>query len=487
MIPGRHLIFPSGNSMTHSYRQTKIIATLGPATNTKDAIKSLFEAGANVFRLNFSHGDHETHRSSARLIREIEAELGRPIGILADLQGPKLRIGKFEAGRIALEKDMVLRFDLDPAPGNRKRIGLPHPEVLDVLKEGSLIFLDDGKVRGRVTKKGKDYVEAVIRAGTELSDRKGLNVPDAVIPIPALTDKDKKDLEAALGMSADWIAQSFVQKPEDAREARELIAGRAALMVKIEKPSALDTLPDIVALADGIMLARGDLGVEIKPELVPAAQKRVVRVVRHAGKPVVVATQMLESMIKSPRPTRAEASDVATAVYDGADAVMLSAETASGDYPVRAVEIMDKICRRTEEDETYAQIMEADHPDTLHEPSDAITTAAHYVAQDVEAACIIAHTMSGSTALRMARHRPLVPILCLTPEIATARRLSVSYGVKAVHAPGTIPDFTGTAGNAVNLAKEHGMAQSGQRVVMTAGVPFGTPGSTNILRIAEVE
>jgi pyruvate kinase len=474
--------------MNHpSNRQTKIVATIGPASSSKEQIRALLEAGANVFRLNFSHGDHDAHRAVAKNIREVEKERARPVGILADLQGPKLRLGKFESGKIALEKDMPFRFDLDPAPGNNKRVSLPHPEVLGVLEEGSLIFLDDGKVRARVVKKGSDFVEVVIRSGAELSDRKGLNVPGAVIPIPALTDKDKKDLEAALTMDVDWIAQSFVQTPEDAAEAKKLINGRAALMVKIEKPSALLHLEDIIDIADGVMLARGDLGVEIPPEDVPSVQKRVVRQVRHAGKPVVVATQMLESMIKNARPTRAEASDVATAVYDGADAVMLSAETASGDYPVKAVEIMDKICRRTEEDETFVQIMEADHPDTLGDPSDAITTAAYYVAQDVEAVCIVTYTMSGSTALRMARHRPSVPILCLTPQTGIARRLAVSYAVNAVHTPETVDDFTGPAQHAAAIAKKHGMAAAGQLFVMTAGVPFGTPGSTNILRIAKVE
>lgn len=468
-------------------RQTKIVATLGPASASPEIIRELLETGVNMLRLNFSHGTHEDHGAMVEHIRALEKELAGPIGILADMQGPKLRIGEFEGGRIDLEKDQNFRFDLDPAPGDNTRVNLPHPEVLEVLEENSLIFLDDGKVRARITKKGKDYVEAVIRSGAELSNRKGLNVPGAVIPIPALTGKDKKDLEAALEMGVDWIAQSFVQTPDDVAEAKELVGGRAALMAKIEKPSALTHLEEIIGMADGVMLARGDLGVEIPPEDVPSVQKRVVRQVREQGKPIVVATQMLESMVKNARPTRAEASDVATAVYDGADAVMLSAETASGEYPLRAVEIMARICRRTEADETYTDMMEACHPDTVGDPSDAITTAAYYVAQDVGASLIVTYTVSGSTALRMARQRPQVPIMCLTPKPSVARKLAVSYGVRAVVTSETESDFTGPAQHAADIALEKGLAEKGQRFVMTAGVPFGTPGSTNILRIAEVE
>lgn len=469
-------------------RQTKIVATIGPASNTLETITALIEAGVDVFRLNFSHGKADDHRAVAALIRRAEEDAGRPIAIMADLQGPKLRIGTFAAGKIALKEGQTFRFDLDPAPGDEARVCLPHPEVLSVLKEGGLIFLDDGKVRARITKRGADHVEAVIKAGNTLSDRKGLNVPGAVVPIPALTEKDKADMKVALDLGADWIAQSFVQTPEDVQAARALMEGSsAALLVKIEKPSALLLLEDIVALADGVMLARGDLGVEIPPEDVPSAQKRVVRHVRHAGKPVIVATQMLESMITNPRPTRAEASDVATAVYDGADAVMLSAETAAGEYPIKAVEMMAKICRRTEEDEAYRQLMDADHPDTLGDPSDAIAAAAYYVAEDVGAAAIVTYTVSGTTALRMARQRPAVPILCLTPLPGVARRLAVVYGVYSKHAPETVADFTGPAQHAARALVNRGLAEKGQRFVMTAGVPFSVPGTTNVLRIAEVE
>ncbi len=468
-------------------RNTKIVATIGPASNSPEVIKELFESGVNMFRLNFSHGTHEDHKAALGHIRALEKKTGRPIAVLADLQGPKLRLGTFKDGKIALKKNQTMRFDLDPAPGDETRVNLPHPEILAVLDKGSQIFLDDGKVRAEVTKKGRDFVEAVVKSGSALSDKKGLNVPGAVIPIPALTDKDKKDLKAALEMGVDWIAQSFVQKPEDAAEAKKLIGGKAALMVKLEKPSAIETLDEILKIADGVMLARGDLGVEIPPEDVPSVQKRVVRKARAAGKPVVVATQMLESMITNARPTRAEASDVATAVYDGADAVMLSAETASGQYPVQAVGFMDKICRRTENDETYQQMMAGAHPGTLGDPSDAITTAAYYVAQDVEAVCIVTYTMSGSTALRMSRQRPEIPVLCLTPKMEVARRMAVSYAVHAVYAPEIQGEFSGPVPHANRILKAEGIAKKGERFVMTAGVPFGTPGSTNLLRIAEVE
>ncbi len=468
-------------------RQTKILATLGPASKTKEQITALFDAGANLFRLNFSHGSHDDHRASAAIIREIEGEKGRPIAIVADLQGPKLRIGTFKDGKVEMERGDMIRFDSDPAPGDKTRVHMPHPEIIGALKKDGLFFIDDGKVRCRVREIGKDYFVAEIRAGGTLSNKKGFNVPETFLPIPALTEKDKTDLEAALEIGADWIAQSFVQTAADVQEAIALIDGRAALMVKLEKPAALENLESIVALADGVMLARGDLGVEIPPEDVPSVQKRVVRYVRAAGKPVVVATQMLESMITSSRPTRAEASDVATAVYDGADAVMLSAETAAGEHPIRAVDMMDKICRRTESDDIYGQFMDDSNLETLGDPSDAITTAAYYVSQDVEAKAIVTYTMSGSTALRMSRQRPSAPILCLTPNQSVARRLSAAYGVHAVYAPEIQGEFTGAVPHASRILQEENLAAKGDRFVMTAGVPFGVSGTTNILRIAEVE
>lgn len=467
-------------------RQTKIVATLGPASGNPEMMRKLFEAGVDVFRMNFSHGTHDAHRQNLETARALEAEYGRPIAMLADLQGPKNRIGKFANDRIDITEGHVIRFDLDSAPGDEARVCLPHPEVIAAMKKDSEILLDDGKVRARIKEQGKDYLIAEIVAGSKLSNNKGFNIPGVIIPMPALTDKDRVDLDAALEMGADWIAQSFVQTAADVAETKKIINGRAALMAKIEKPSALQYFTEILQHCDGIMLARGDLGVEIPPEDVPGVQKRIVRQARDAGKPVIVATQMLESMIEAPRPTRAEASDVATAVYDGADAVMLSAETAAGKYPVESVAIMDRICHSTENDETYLGIMRSNHPQTEMDVSDSITVAATNVARDIRAVCIANYTTSGSTTWRTARQRPEMPILSLTQNLSTARKLTLSYGVHPAHMP-LINSFAETVQWATKLAKEKGLAKSGERIVLTAGVPFGTPGSTNVLRIAWVE
>ena len=472
-------------------RQTKILATIGPVSCSEEMIESLFVAGVDLFRLNFSHGTHADHQTSYDFIRKVEAKYDHPIGVVADMQGPKLRIGNFENDSIILEKGQSFRFDSEDSLGDESRVYLPHKEVLDSMEIGSHIFLDDGKVRIEITGKGKGYLDGEVQSGSSLSNNKGFNLPGVMLPIPALTDKDRVDLEVALNMGVDWIAQSFVQRPEDVREARDIIKAHknnhVALMVKIEKPSALVQIEEIVELADGVMLARGDLGVEIPPEDVPSVQKHIVRLVRDMGKPIVVATQMLESMIENARPTRAEASDVATAVYDGADCVMLSAETAAGSYPVRSVEMMDRIARRTEDDDNYLEMMDASRPDALGSASDAITTAAYYVAQDVEAKLIVNYTVSGSTALRTARQRPEMPILCLTPNLNVARQLMLSYGVCAVHNDVGTDDFIGPARHAAKIVLDKGFAEKGDHFVMTAGMPFGVAGTTNILRIGEVE
>ncbi|MDP7142167.1 MAG: pyruvate kinase [Alphaproteobacteria bacterium] len=466
-------------------RQTKILATLGPASDTKDMIRDLFVAGVDNFRLNFSHGAHDDHRKRLEMIRAVEKEFSASIGVVADMQGPKLRVGRFKDGKIALKEGMVIRFDLDETPGDETRVNLPHPEIIGAVNVGDMLLIDDGKVRVEIIEKGTDYLDVKVVAGQKLSNNKGVNVPGVILPIAALTDKDRKDLSAALDMGVDWIAQSFVQRPEDVAEARKLIAGRAGLIAKIEKPAALETFDEILDHVDAIMLARGDLGVEIPPEDVPAVQKQIVRRVRQAGKPIIIATQMLESMIESPAPTRAEASDVATAVYDGTDSVMLSAETAAGAYPLEAVAIMDRICHRTEADDHYLEKMEAEELRIKEDASDAISAAAHEVAKNIGAACIINYTSSGSTTLRSARLRPSVPILSLSHNLATARRMSLSYGVYSL----LVEDVHNTDG-ALERAKEivlqHGIAEKGQRLVLTAGVPFGTPGSTNLLRVAWV-
>lgn len=479
----------SANPSVIRARQTKILATLGPASSTPEMIRSLYVTGVDMFRLNFSHGTHEDHAARLAIIRGLEKEFGRPIGIVADLQGPKNRIGKFVDGKIELTAGQQIRLDLDPTPGDATRVNLPHPEVIAAMHPGSIILLDDGKVKMEIVEQGSDYLVGKIISGRTLSDRKGFNIPGVILPVSSLTDKDRKDLDAALAMGVDWIAQSFVQTPEDVAEAKKLIGGRAALMVKIEKPSAVEFFDQILVLADGVMLARGDLGVEIPPEEVPVVQKQIVRKVRYAGKPIVVATQMLESMIENAAPTRAEASDVATAVYDGTDAVMLSAETASGQYPLEAVQIMDRICQRVERDELYRSLMNADHPDASSNDAgagDAITIAADQVAHDIKAACIVTYTTSGSTALRAVRQRPSMKVVCLSQNLSTARRLAISYGVYAIHVE-EVSNFSDAVSLAQKRVAAEGIAARGTRFVMTAGVPFGTPGSTNILRVAWVE
>lgn len=473
------------SSLLHRERQTKIVATLGPASSDKETIRALFDAGADMFRLNFSHGTHEDHRARLALIREIESETGRPIPVLADLQGPKLRVGTFAKGEIDLEAGQNFRFDLDPAAGDNRRVQLPHPEIFAALAPGSNLLCDDGKVRLRVTSCGKDFAEMTVIAGQKLSDRKGVNVPDVVLPLSPLTSKDRADLAVALDMSVDWVALSFVQRPEDVAEARALIGERAALLAKLEKPAAVKNLLAILDLADGVMVARGDLGVEMPPEDVPHLQKYILREARRAGKPAIVATQMLESMISAPAPTRAEASDVATAVYDGADAIMLSAESASGQYPVEAVAIMSRIALSTQKDRSYHAGLVAQHQPLQKTAADAITAAATQVAETIGAVAIATYTTWGSTTLRAARERPQIPILCLTSKIETARRMTLSFGVHAVHTS-DIHDFREMVEKASFIATRDGVAAKGQSIVITAGSPFGLPGNTNVLRIAVV-
>jgi pyruvate kinase len=467
-------------------RNAKIIATLGPATSTQSRIARLFEAGADVFRLNFSHGTQAHHKQRLEVIRKLETRYGRPIGIMLDLQGPKLRVGEFAGGRALLRAGDAFRLDLSGEPGNKRRVPLPHPEIFAALKPKTDLLVDDGKIRLRVVRCGLDFAETKVIIGGELSDHKGVNVPSAVLDLSALTAKDREDLRFGLDLGVDWIALSFVQKPEHVAEARKLIAGRAAVMVKLEKPAAIDHLDEIVTLADAVMVARGDLGVEVPPEDVPGLQKLIIRTCRHAGKPVVVATQMLDSMVHSPTPTRAEASDVATAVYDGADAVMLSAETAVGEYPTEAVAMMDRIIYRVERDPAYRKIMEAERHAPEATAADAITAAARQVAGTVGAAAIVTFTSTGSTTFRAARERPNVPILGLTPNPNTARLLAMVWGVHPVLTH-ELHSFAEMVDDATRVASEEGFAGPGERLVITAGVPFGTPGATNILRIAWVD
>jgi pyruvate kinase len=463
------------------------VATLGPASSDKDTVRQLFMAGVDVFRLNFSHGSADDHRARFAILRELEQETGRPIGILADLQGPKLRVGTFSNGTVTLLEGEAFRLDLDPAPGNTLRAGMPHPEIFAALVPGAELLLDDGKLRLVVERCGADFAETRVAVGGKLSERKGVNIPGVVLPITALTAKDRLDLALALEEGADWIALSFVQRPEDVAEARALIGDRAAIVSKLEKPAAIDRLDEIVALSDAIMVARGDLGVEMPAERVPAIQKRIIRSCRRAGKPVIVATQMLESMINSPVPTRAEASDVATAIYDGADAVMLSAESASGQFPVEAVKMMDRIIEQVEGDPQYRQLIDASH--TTARPggdvAEAVCCAMRRAVSLLQAAAIVCYTSSGHTSLRAARERPESPVLSLTPNITTARRLALVWGVHSVHIE-DVSDVSQMTEIAAEIARREHFAQSGQTIVAIAGMPFGTPGTTNLMRIATV-
>ncbi|HEY0012324.1 MAG TPA: pyruvate kinase [Allosphingosinicella sp.] len=466
-------------------RKVRILATLGPASNTPEMIRRLAEAGADAFRINMSHGTHADHKRAIEIIRTLEKELERPTTILADLQGPKLRVGKFADGGVELERGQIFSFDRDETPGDATRVNLPHREIFHGVEEGTRLLIDDGKIVQRVLSVTPDRIETTVEVGGRISNNKGVNVPDVVLPLAALTDKDRADMAFALENHVDWIALSFVQRPEDVAEARRLIAGRAALLAKIEKPQAIERLEGILEFSDAVMVARGDLGVELPPEQVPTFQKRIVEMARRMGRPVVVATQMLESMITSPSPTRAEVSDVATAVYDGADAVMLSAESASGQFPCEAVSMMNRIATSVEQDPTHGARVH--FTETLPDPTtaDAIAEAANGMVGTVGAAAIVVFTMSGSTARRISRERPAVPLLVLTPQLRTARKLGLLWGAHGVRTR-DVGNFEEMIAKAKRMALRHRVAKAGDRIVIIAGVPFGTPGSTNVIHIVRL-
>ncbi|OEO25340.1 pyruvate kinase [Pseudomonas sp. J237] len=463
-------------------KKVKILATLGPAIKTIDDIRQLVEAGVNIFRLNFSHGEHADHAERYNWVREVERQLNQPIGILMDLQGPKLRVGRFADGKVMLQRGDSLRLDLDKTPGNAQRVNLPHPEIIEALQPGMSLLLDDGRLRLQVTAKHSDAVDTEVIAGGELSDRKGVNVPEAVLQLSPLTEKDRRDLSFGLELGVDWVALSFVQRPQDIIEARELIQGKAFLMAKIEKPSAVTHLEEIATLCDAIMVARGDLGVEVPAENVPRIQKDIIRTCRQLGRPVVVATQMLESMRFSPAPTRAEVTDVANAVAEGADAVMLSAETASGEYPLEAVGMMSKIIRQVESGPDFQAQLDVSRPQAEATSSDAISCAIRRISGILPVAALVNYTESGASSLRASRERPKAPILSLTPNLHTARRLTVAWGIYSVvnERLHKVEEVNATA---LEIAQAQGMAKRGDTVVITAGEPFGQPGSTNSLRI----
>ncbi|MEL6452856.1 MAG: pyruvate kinase [Pseudomonadota bacterium] len=464
-------------------RNVKIVATLGPASDTYDMIRSLHEAGADVFRLNMSHGSHAEIAEKHAIIRQIEEDTGSAIAILADLQGPKLRVGVFAGDSEMLDEGAKFRLDLDEAEGDSARVCLPHPEIFAALEPGKTLLVNDGKIRLQVESCGHDFADCVVVAGGVISNRKGVNVPDVELPLAALSDKDRADLEFVAELGVDWMALSFVQRPADVEEARALVKGRAAILSKIEKPNAVERFDDILAASDGIMVARGDLGVELPVQNVPPIQKRLVRKCRHAAKPVIVATQMLESMIESPMPTRAEVSDVATAIYEGADAVMLSAESAAGSYPIEAVTTMDRVAAEVEQDPTYTQIIEASRSPMRGTVADGIVAAAREIAETADIKAICCFSQSGTTALLVARERPRVPIIALTPLVGTARRLALSWGCNCVMT-GVMDRFKGAVVGAAKAAREQGFATAEDQIVVTAGVPFNVTGTTNILRVA---
>ncbi len=467
-------------------RNVKIVATLGPASDDYETIRGLFEAGADVFRLNMSHGEHSEIAARHAIIRRIEKETGRPIAVLADLQGPKLRVGRFARGEEELKEGQAFRLDLDPAEGDAQRANLPHPEIFAALRPGATLLVNDGKIELRVRDCGDDFAECEVITGGVISDRKGVNVPDVVLPLAALSEKDRRDLEFACDLGVDWLALSFVQRAADVEEARALAAGRAFILSKIEKPAAVKDFDAILAVSDGIMVARGDLGVELPVQNVPPIQKRLVHACRAAAKPVIVATQMLESMVDSPVPTRAEVSDVANAIYEGADAVMLSAESAAGHYPLEAVTTMNNVAIEVESDPTYRELLDAAATGSKRTVADAIVSAAREIAETTDIKAICCFSESGTTALLTARERPKVPIIALTSKIRTARRLALSWGMHCVMT-GEVERFKMAVVNAVRAARSAGFATEADQIVVTAGIPFNQPGTTNILRVAPCE
>ena len=464
-------------------RNVKIVATLGPASNDYKMIRALFDAGANVFRLNMSHGDHEEIRARHAIIRQVEKDTGRPIAILADLQGPKLRCGVFANGPHELENGASFRFDLDPAEGDHSRVQLPHPEIFAALEPGATLLVNDGKIKLQVQDCGPDFANCTVIAGGAISNRKGVNVPDVVLPLAALSDKDRKDLEFVCQLGVDWLALSFVQRAADVEEARVLAKGRAAVLSKIEKPAAVKAFDEILAASDGIMVARGDLGVELPVHAVPPIQKRLVRKCRSAAKPVIVATQMLESMIESPVPTRAEVTDVANAIYEGADAVMLSAESAAGGFPIEAVTTMSNVAVEVEADPTYRDVIESSRKVARSTVADGIVSSAREIAETTDIKAICCFTQSGTTAALVARERPRVPIIVMTPIVDVARRMCLTWGTNC-YMTGELTRFKMAVTSAARAARDAGFATEKDFIVVTAGVPFNVQGTTNIIRVA---
>ena len=466
-------------------RKTKILATLGPASSSPEMIKALFEAGADVFRINMSHNAPGDLADKFRVVRELEENVGRPIGILADLQGPKIRLGTLPGGQRDVHNGDKLRLVRKAIVESGDEIPVPHAEIFAAIQPGEVILIDDGKIRLKIVDVSKDWADAIVEVGGVLKNKKGINLPDTVLPISAMTQKDRSDLDAAMHLGVDWVALSFVQRPDDMADLKKVVANRAGCMAKIEKPRAIDWLPEILDLSDAIMVARGDLGVELPVQEVPGKQKLITKMARKAGKPVVVATQMLESMITAPVPTRAEVTDVANAVFDGADAVMLSAESAAGQFPVEAVSMMDKIATTVEGDPQYMPIMNSQRNEPESTTPDAIMAAVHEVTSTIHARAVVCWTKSGSTALRAARERSDAPIIALTPQLEVSRQLSLVWGLHCIYTEDA-QDLDDMVDRAARFAFLEGFAKPGERIVVTAGVPLRTPGATNMLRVAFV-
>ncbi|MCU0830952.1 MAG: pyruvate kinase [Rhizobiaceae bacterium] len=466
-------------------RKVKILATLGPASSEEHQIQKLWESGADAFRINMSHCSHDLMRTLVGRIRAVEARVGRPIAILGDLQGPKLRVGTFANKGEDLKPGQFFTLDDNPAPGDATRVHLPHPEILSSVEPGHRLLIDDGKMQLVCEETDGKALTCRVVSGTRISDKKGVSLPDTTLPVGALTEKDYKDLDAILASDFDWVALSFIQRPEDLAEVRKIARGRVGLMSKIEKPQAVQRLAEIIELSDALMVARGDLGVEMPLEAVPGIQKQITRAARRAGKPVVVATQMLESMITAPVPTRAEVSDVATAVFEGADAVMLSAESAAGQYPFDAVATMNRIAEKVERDPTYQGIIAAQRSEPEKTGADAISMASRQIAETLNLSAIVTYTASGTTGLRASRERPKTPIITLSPVVSTARRLTLAWGCHCVVTEDAA-DLDDMVDRACRIAFDEGFGKPGDRIIITAGVPLRTPGSTNMLRIAYI-
>ncbi len=467
---------------------TKILATIGPSSSSKEQIEKLIDAGCDAFRFNFSHGTHDEHKERYEIVRKLAKEKNLHITIVADLQGPKLRVGEFANGSVLLKEGQKFVLDMDHVPGNEDRVELPHKEIFEALIPGEKLLLNDGNIVLEVLSCDKSHAITEVKVGGILSGHKGVNLPNITLPISAITEKDRKDLEFALKLGVDWISLSFVQTADDVREARKLIDGRAWIISKLEKPSAIDELDEIIRLSDGIMVARGDLGVECPLPTVPVLQKKIVSACRKYARPVIVATQMLESMINAPTPTRAEVSDVATAVYDGADTVMLSAETAAGKYPVEAVKMMSSVIRQVEADPLFFTLMQKSR---LHSccfgEADSITFAASEIAGVLEkVSCIVTYTSSGLTTFLTARERPNLPILAITSDLEVARRLGIVWGAKSFVNKESFKSFDKVEDIAVKIALENGFAKPGDNIIITAGFPLGKKGRTNMLHTVHI-